>query len=106
MQNDVQVLEAARVLAQRALASHDEDPEIVRSVFQQILVREPGENELQLLDEYYKDAINRFKNEPEGAQKLVSVGEYEQLKTEPDKTAALMLTAQVIYNLDETITKE
>lgn len=106
LQNDVQVLEAARVLAQRALASHDEDPEIVRSVFQQILVREPGENELQLLDEYYKDAINRFKNEPEGAQKLVSVGEYEQLKTEPDKTAALMLTAQVIYNLDETITKE
>lgn len=106
LQNDVQVLEAARVLAQRALASHDEDSEIVRSVFQQILVREPGENELQLLDDYYKDAINKFKNEPEDAQKLVSVGEYEQLKTEPDKTAALMLTAQVIYNLDETITKE
>ena len=106
LQNDVQVLEAARVLAQRALASHDEDPEIVRSIFQQILVREPGEKELKLLDGYYKDAINKFKNEPENAQKLVSVGEYEQLKTELDKTAALMLTVQVIYNLDETITKE
>ncbi|MCK5443189.1 MAG: DUF1553 domain-containing protein, partial [Maribacter sp.] len=106
LQNDVQVLEAARVLAQRALASHNEDSEIVRSIFQQILVREPGEKELKLLDGYYKDAINKFKNEPENAQKLVSVGEYEQLKTELDKTAALMLTVQVIYNLDETITKE
>jgi hypothetical protein len=36
----------------------------------------------------------------------VATGEYPQLDAEPSATAALMLTAQVVYNLDETITKE
>ena len=37
---------------------------------------------------------------------FLAVGEYAQLDTDHAKTAALMLTVQVIYNLDETITKE
>lgn len=106
LQNDIQVLEAARVLSQRMLATKEDDLDLMNAVFQQILVREPDEDELRMLDAYYKDAIEKFIVEPESAKQLVAMGEYEQLEVEPSKTAALMLTAQVIYNLDETITKE
>ena len=106
LQNDVQVLEAARVLAQRTISENKDNPDMVQDVFQRILVRTPKEEELLTLNNYYHDAVKLYEDDLEDAQKLVSVGEYEQLDVDPAKTAALMLTAQVIYNLDETITKE
>ena len=60
----------------------------------------------KVLEEYYTDALDKFLNDRENAEKLIAQGEYKRLETDPAKTAALMLTAQVIYNLDETITKE
>ncbi len=106
LQNDVQVLEAARVLAQRTLAEKGDESEIIKNVFQRILVRTPKEEELLTLNNYYYDAVKLYENDLEEAKKLIAIGEYEQLDVDPAKTAALMLTAQVIYNLDETITKE
>ncbi|MBM1105745.1 PSD1 domain-containing protein [Aurantibacter crassamenti] len=106
LQNDIQVLEAARVLAQRSLVEKEDNPEVVKELFQRILVRSPKEEELLTLNKYYYDAVEVYTNDLEDAEKLASLGEYEQLKVDPAKTAALMLTAQVIYNLDETITKE
>ncbi|GGW52366.1 hypothetical protein GCM10007383_39100 [Arenibacter certesii] len=47
-----------------------------------------------------------YRTNIEDAEKLIAVGDYEQLNADPTKTAALMLTVQAIYNLDETITKE
>lgn len=106
LQNDIQVLEAARVLAQRTIASQVTDETIVKNVFERILVRSPSQEELLTLNSYYLDAVKMYNNDLEDAEKLVAVGEYEQLEVDPAKTAALMLTTQVIYNLDETITKE
>ncbi|MDO6515587.1 PSD1 and planctomycete cytochrome C domain-containing protein [Zobellia uliginosa] len=106
MQNDTQVLEAARVLAQRCIEATPDDPDIVATMFKLILVRSPREEELLTLNSYYHSALEQYKNDSESAEKLIAVGEYEQLPVDPGKTAALMLTAQVIYNLDETITKE
>jgi hypothetical protein len=59
-----------------------------------------------VMRKYYRDALDSYAEKIEEAQKLLAVGESEGLNTAPVKTAALMLTAQVIYNLDETITKE
>ncbi len=106
LQNDIQVLEAARVLAQRILAKGPDPREPVREVFETILVRSPGKEELSTLNRYYHDALEDFQNGLRNADNLVAIGEYEQLDTDPSKTAALMLTAQIIYNLDETITRE
>lgn len=106
LQNDIQVLEAARVLAQRTVAEKADDPNIVKDLFQRILIRSPKEEELLTLNKYYHDAVEMYDNDLEDAKKLTSIGEYEQLDADPAKTAALMLTAQVLYNLDETITKE
>ncbi len=107
LQNDIQVLEAARVLAQRTLHEKgDEDPNMVAELFQRILVRSPKEVEILTLNDYYHDAVKLYGNNLEDAKKLAALGEYEQIDVDPVKTAALMLTTQVIYNLDETITKE
>ena len=83
-----------------------DNPDIVTDVFKRILVRSPKKEELLTLDAYYHDALELYKKDLEEAKKLVAVGDFKQLDTDPAKTAALMLTAQVIYNLDETITKE
>ncbi|MCK0157504.1 PSD1 and planctomycete cytochrome C domain-containing protein [Cellulophaga sp. F20128] len=106
LQNDVQMLEAARVLAQNTLVDAKNDVEVVNAVFKNILIRSPKEDELKVLEDYYNNAKTRLASEEENAEKLVAIGHFNRLKTDPVKTAALMLTAQVIYNLDETITKE
>jgi hypothetical protein len=106
LQNDIQVLEAARVLAQNVIRDHSDETPLVRDVFQRILARTPKQEELKLLNGYYKDVLKNFSGKKDEAQKLLAVGKYKSPDTDPAKTAALMLTAQVIYNLDETITKE
>lgn len=106
LQNDVQILEAARVMAQRMITDQPENQDYVTDVFRRILVRSPKKEELLTLHSYYHNALELYRDDIEDAKKLVAVGDYEQLDTDPAKTAALMLTAQVIYNLDETITKE
>ncbi|SHI65408.1 Planctomycete cytochrome C [Arenibacter nanhaiticus] len=106
LQNDVQILEAARVMAQRMIMEKPNNTDLVTDVFKRILIRAPKKKELLILDSYYQDALKLYKNNTEDAQKLIAVGDYEQLDTDVAKTAALMLTAQAIYNLDETITKE
>ena len=106
LQNDEQMLEAARVLAQQVAQKNEDSTEMLTNIFQRILVRKPDQNELDTLKQYYTDATNVFKNNKENAEKLLAQGEYEKVDTDPIKTAALMLTTQVIYNLDETITKE
>ena len=106
LQNDVQILEAARVLAQNLVHEDPNGKEYVTDVFRRILVRSPKAQELAELTNYYKDALKGYRERPAEAQKLIAAGEYPRLDTDAAKTAALMLTAQVIYNLDETITKE
>lgn len=106
LQNDVQILEAARVMAQRIIRDTPGKPDYVTDVFRRILVRSPKKEELLALNTYYYNALEVYRNAIEDAKKLVNVGNYKQLDVDPAETAALMLTAQVIYNLDETITKE
>jgi hypothetical protein len=106
LQNDVQMLEAARVLAENTITDTKDAQDWVTTVFQRILVRNPKAEEQKVLEEYYGDALDQFLNDRDNAEKLLAQGEYERQDTDPAKTAALMLTAQVIYNLDETITKE
>lgn len=106
LQNDVQMLEAARVLAQRILSRGKTGYSSLEEVFRRILIRNPKTDELALLQGYYNDALGQFLKHPENAEKLVAQGDYKAVGTDVPQTAALMLTAQVIYNLDETITKE
>ena len=94
------------MLSERTIASGNDDEAAVAHIFKRILVRSPKDREIEMLRNYYRDALDKFLKNTEDAMSLVAVGEFEHLEVDPAKTAALMLTTQVIYNLDETITKE
>ena len=107
LQNDEQVLEGARVLASKVSQETEDSEEGVRAMFNNILLRDPSGDELELMTDYHENFLEKFQQEADDAEKLVSVGEYEQLDgVDTAETAALMMVAQVLYNLDETITKE
>ncbi len=106
LQNDVQLLEAARVLGQR-IAGEFEDPEAgLEALFFRIVLRPPSEKEMDHLKSYFKESINYFTEAPQRADTLLKTGQYQQKATAsaPEQSAAFMLVAQLLYNLDETIT--
>ncbi len=106
IQNDVQMLEAARVLAQQLDTQDLSGQDGIRELCRNILLREPDSREMKVLSDYYADMKEKFEGDPEKAEQLVSVGEFGPDIQRKVNTAALMMTAQVLYNLDETITKE
>ena len=106
MQNDVQVLEGARVLATNINEKTTDDFDGVKTIFNSILLRDPTESELEVLVDYHEDNLTKFKENISDAEKLLSVGQFKANSSNPARTAALMMVAQVLYNLDETITKE
>lgn len=102
--NDPTVLEASRVLAQRlAVSSGDEDQKLT-GAFRRIVCRHPSARELGILRQYYDDQLQAFKENKLDAGKTLAVGEYRHWG-DAVPTAALMKTIEIIYNLEETITK-
>lgn len=101
MMNDPTVLEASRVLAQRLVT--DNDP--LTTAFRQIVCRHPTKKESSVLAGYYNDQLKTFQTKQQDARKTLDVGEYPQAKTDPAATAALMKVIELIYNLEESITR-
>ena len=106
LQNDVQVLEGARVLSTSVNDHATDMNKAVQALFNAILLREPSDEELQLLLKYHEEYLEKFKRNEESASMLVSIGQSPGSSDDPAETASLMMVAQVLYNLDETISKE
>ena len=106
LMNDPQLLEAARVLAQRTSnLSLSEDQKLDR-VFRLVLCRKASENEMKMLKGYYLEEKNKFIQHKDRAEAFLKAGEFEQIKTRNiAETAALMQVNQMIFNLDETTVK-
>ncbi|MEO1447942.1 MAG: PSD1 and planctomycete cytochrome C domain-containing protein [Bacteroidota bacterium] len=104
MLNDPQVLEAARVLAER-LAQDTEPEAAIESAFWRILCRPPSEHELAMLTEYYASEQAHFETEPEKARELLNVGEHPHLADTTAQVAALMQVIHTLYNMEEAIVK-
>ncbi len=104
MMNDPTVLEASRVFAVRLHEERNKVDDKIFTAFRSILCRQPKEEELRLLVNYYEQTLRSLK--PGNVDKLLAIGEY-RLTTTGDKNsiAALMLTISGIYNLEESITK-
>jgi hypothetical protein len=79
----------------------------IEYAFRRAAARRPDEQERKLLMDAFQDALHRFRAAPESAKKLLDVGES---KADPSldaaELAAYTVTASIILNLDETITKE
>jgi hypothetical protein len=103
--NDPQYVEAARVLAERALrhggASNDDR---ARHVFRRVTSRAPSPTELSSLTALYRDARVRFAGDRPAALALRRAGEQAIDTTlEPVEVAAWTVVTSTILNLDEAV---
>jgi hypothetical protein len=106
MMNDPLVMEASRVFAEKLLAENSSDPEKISKAFRSIICRKPGEKEMKVLESYYAEQLDLFKQKKLDAVTTIDAGEYPfNEKLDKNKVAALMKTIAAIYNLEEAITK-
>jgi hypothetical protein len=106
--NDVTYVEAARGFAERIMRELGGTPEArLTAAFQLATARRPRPEELAILLSGFQDQLARFRRDPHGAKALISTGESTRDPgPDPCELAAYTATAQLILNLDETITKE
>jgi len=108
MLNDPVILEASRVLAGQLLQTAPDAAarDLIMHAFRRILSRDAGEKELTLLESYYADELQRYRESPADAAAFVDVGEAPHKKTgNVARQAALMAVIHGLYNLEETITR-
>ncbi len=104
--NEPLMLEASRVFAERLMLEQSTAEEKVKKAFQAIVCRQPKQEELTLLLQYFEEEKMGFKRSPDKAKSYVAAGEYQHEKIDDMiSLAALMQVVQTIYNLDEAITK-
>jgi len=107
LMNDIQYVEAARVLAETVLSdsSVSIDNRIDR-IFQMSLSRVPTTTERDAMATALNKFQTRFQENVEDAKKLVYVGEKPTNSTIPvQDLAAYTLLANLVLNLDETVNR-
>jgi len=104
MENDPTVLEAARVLAAKLLQENSKASDKIYKAFRLIVCRKPTQQEQSILSNYYSTELTSMDRKT--ATKVLNVGEYP-IPAHLDKVtlAAMMKTVDLIYNLEEAITK-
>ncbi len=104
MMNDPHVLESARILSSALSQEKNSLEDKIRISFRKIICRNPSKKEMDLLTHYFQEEENSFKKSPKKIDKLMQIGEYKRGKaSNTSSTAALMLTIQLIYNMEEAI---
>jgi hypothetical protein len=108
LMNETTYVEAARALAERMMADGGADPaERLAYGFRLLLARRPTPKEMQVLLANWRRAVARFEADAEAAEHLVKQGESpRRAGLDPVRLAAYTLTASLMLNLDETITRE
>ncbi|MBL8797643.1 MAG: PSD1 domain-containing protein [Planctomycetia bacterium] len=108
LMNDEQYVEAARNLAERMMTNGGATPaERLAFGFRLATSRKPTEKETEVLLKLYDKQLTRFQGSPEAANKLLAVGESKRNATlDAAEHAAYTMSANLILNLDETISKE
>lgn len=104
--NDVQFVEAARGLAQQLLAGPGTDRQRLVRGFRIVTARKPRADELVVLQQTLQFHLGEYREHPESARKLLAVGESKRdMKLDVADHAAWTLLANLLLNLDETVTK-
>ena len=106
--NDPTWVEAARFLAGRMLTEAGPDPgSQLRHGFRLVLIREPEQRELGVLRAGYERVLVEFRASPAEAQQLLQVGATRSVQSlSQAELAAMTVTAGVILNMHETVTRE
>ena len=106
MLNDPQVLEAARVLAERTSTEPLNLEQKINLIFKRIICRKPNADEIRILTDYFNESVLKAKSEKTGIQKLTRYGEYPvKPSADENEVYGLMKLILTVYNMDEAIVK-
>ncbi|QEG38629.1 PSD1 and planctomycete cytochrome C domain-containing protein [Roseimaritima ulvae] len=107
LMNNVTFVEAARQLAAEMLRHADEPSAAIEFGFRRLLARRPSSAEAALLNDAHAAFAAKYDNQPAAAEKLLDIGETPRdAALDPSQHAAMTMTASLMMNLDEAITKE
>jgi len=105
--NDIQFMEAARVLAQDVLKRHrGDDTRLVEQMALRVLLRPLKPTETPVITATLQDLRNHYAAHPDEAKELLAYGEAKaDPGLPPDELAAATLVANQLLNLDEALNK-
>ncbi len=108
LMNDTQYVEASRHLAARMMTEGgDSAAKQLTFGFQLCTARIPAEHEMQVLIRVHAAQVAHYQANPAEAEKLLVIGASPRIaELDPPSYAAMTMMANLILNLDETITKE
>ncbi len=108
LMNNTVFVESARFLAERMMRSGGASPaKQIDFGFRLLCGRLPSEKESQVLTAAYRRFVDQYEKDTESAAKLLAVGQTKRDRSLPTaEHAALTMTASLMMNLDEAITKE
>lgn len=106
--NDKQYVEAARKLAERMLTEGGATPtERAVFAFRMVTSRRPTAGELAVVLRVYESELAEFQADADAATKLLAVGDAKRNESlDVKELAAWTMVANLVMNLDETVTKE
>ncbi len=107
LMNDPAFVECARGLAQRVMLEEPADLDRrLKRAFRLTLGRVPATDEIDILKRTYEQQLVEFQNDPGSAAELLKVGESKVPESlDQVKLAAMTAVANVLLNLNETITR-
>ncbi len=105
MMNDPTVLEAARVLAEKLVAEDITAEEKIEKAFRSIVCRFPSAREKAVLKGYFEEQLSSYGSGKLDPEIALGAGEFPHLAVDRAAAAALANVIQLIYNMEEAITK-
>jgi hypothetical protein len=106
LMNDPTYVEASRKLAERLMKEATTRDDRIVLGFRLATARPPSPDELSLLQRLFDQQLAVYRANPQAASKLLSVGESSRDEgLDAAELAAWTMVANVILNLDETVTK-
>lgn len=105
--NDPQYVEAARVLSENLLVEKASAEEQLQTAFRMVTGRKADAKEIHLLQKFYSEEFENFKNNSQLALDYVSTGAHLWNRSlDPNKIAALGVVINAIMNTDEAIIRK
>ena len=107
LMNDVQQFEAARALGERMITEGGLTPEDrITYGFRLVTARRPQESERSVLKDTYEKQFTKYAANLDAAKQAIAFGESKpKADANPSELAAYTLVANVMLNMDETVTK-
>lgn len=102
--NGPQFVEAARMLADRAISEHaDDDVAVLTEIYRSLTSLKPSAEAIQVLTELYLQQKSHFEANPEDARKYLSIGEAKPKATDTATLAAWASVANTVLALDDSM---